>query len=116
MTTRAGAECRAADSVPGAVVFDAVGTVSFGGDGDASALDPPPGHAKLVAASSKHGSMDQVILAGGCAHIPGVDALVQERLGIPTVVARPFSAMTVAAKARPSVLAKDERAGTGLGL
>ena len=55
MTTRAGAECRAADSVPGAVVFDAVGTVSFGGDGDASALDPPPGHAKLVAASSKHG-------------------------------------------------------------
>ncbi|WP_420467224.1 pilus assembly protein PilM [Panacagrimonas sp.] len=64
----------------------------------------------FFAASSKHGSMDQVILAGGCAHIPGVDALVQERLGIPTVVARPFSAMTVAAKARPSVLAKDEAA------
>lgn len=64
----------------------------------------------FFAASSKHGSMDQVILAGGCAHIPGVDALVQERLGIPTVVARPFAAMTVSPRARPSVLAKDEAA------
>ncbi len=62
----------------------------------------------FFAASSKHGEIDQLILAGGCAHIPGVDAQIQERLGIPTVIARPFAAMTVSAKARPSVLAKDE--------
>ena len=62
----------------------------------------------FFAASSKHGNIDQLILAGGCAHIPGVDAMLQERLGIPTVIARPFAAMSVSAKARPSVLAKDE--------
>ena len=62
----------------------------------------------FFAASSKHGNIDQVILAGGCAHIPNVDALIQERLRIPTVIARPFAAMTVSSKAKPSVLAKDE--------
>ncbi len=62
----------------------------------------------FFAASSKHGQIDQLILAGGCAHIAGVDAQIQERLQIPTVIARPFAAMTVSAKARPSVLAKDE--------
>lgn len=62
----------------------------------------------FFAASSKHGSIDQLILAGGCAHIPNVDVLIQERLRIPTVIARPFASMSVSAKARPSVLAKDE--------
>jgi type IV pilus assembly protein PilM len=62
----------------------------------------------FFAASGKHGNIDQVILAGGCAHIPNVDVLVQERLRIPTVIARPFAAMSVSSKARPSVLAKDE--------
>ena len=62
----------------------------------------------FFAASSKHGSIDQLILAGGCAHIPNVDGLIQERLRIPTGLARPFAAMSVSAKARPSVLAKDE--------
>lgn len=62
----------------------------------------------FFAASAKHGSIDQVILAGGCAHIPNVDVLIQERLRIPTVIARPFAAMSVSARAKPSVLAKDE--------
>lgn len=62
----------------------------------------------FFAASGKHSNIDQVILAGGCAHIPNVDVLIQERLRIPTVIARPFASMTVSAKARPSVLAKDE--------
>jgi type IV pilus assembly protein PilM len=62
----------------------------------------------FFAASGKHSNIDQVILAGGCAHIPNVDVLIQERLRIPTVIARPFASMSVSAKARPSVLAKDE--------
>lgn len=64
----------------------------------------------FLAASSKHSAVDQLILAGGCAHIPGVEQAVQDRLQIPTAVARPFAGMSVAAKARPSVLAKDEAA------
>lgn len=62
----------------------------------------------FFAASSKHGNIDQLILAGGCAHIPNVDILIQERLRIPTVVARPFAEMSVSARAKPAVLAKDE--------
>jgi type IV pilus assembly protein PilM len=62
----------------------------------------------FFAASSKHPTVDQLIIAGGCAHIPNVDALIQERLRIPTVIARPFASMSVSAKAKPSVLAKDE--------
>ncbi len=62
----------------------------------------------FFAASGKHSNIDQIILAGGCAHIPNVDVLIQERLRIPTVIARPFASMSVSAKARPSVLAKDE--------
>jgi len=59
-------------------------------------------------ASATHSQIDQVILAGGCAHIPGVERAIQERLQIPTVVARPFSRMAVSARAKPTLLAKDE--------
>ncbi len=62
----------------------------------------------FFAASAKHGHIDQIILAGGCAHINGVDKAIQERLQIPTAIARPFSRMTVSQRAKPALLAKDE--------
>ena len=61
-------------------------------------------------ASAAHSQIDQIILAGGCAHIAGVDRAIQDRLQIPAVVARPFSRMAVSARAKPTVLAKDEAA------
>lgn len=64
----------------------------------------------FFAASAAHSQIDQIILAGGCAHIAGVDAAIQDRLQIPSVVARPFSRMAVSARAKPTVLAKDEAA------
>lgn len=62
----------------------------------------------FFAASAKHGHVDQIILGGGCAHIPGVDRAIQERLQIPTVAAKPFARMGVSARAKPTILAKDE--------
>jgi type IV pilus assembly protein PilM len=62
----------------------------------------------FFSASSQHSTIDQVILAGGCAQIPGVDQVIQERLQIPTVVARPFAQMSVASRAKPAQLAQDE--------
>jgi type IV pilus assembly protein PilM len=62
----------------------------------------------FFSASSGHSRVDALILAGGCAQIPGVDALIQERLQIPTEVARPFAQMSVAARARAAQLARDE--------
>jgi type IV pilus assembly protein PilM len=52
-------------------------------------------------------SVDQVVLAGGCAAIAGVDELVEERLGIPTVVANPFADMTVAPRVNAQSLSND---------
>jgi type IV pilus assembly protein PilM len=64
----------------------------------------------FFSAASQYSSVDQIILAGGCAHIPNVESFVNLRLQIPTVVAKPFARMSVAAKAKPPMLAKDESA------
>lgn len=61
----------------------------------------------FFASSSQHTQIDQIILAGGCAEIPGVDRSIQEQLNIPTVVAKPFAHMSVSPKAKPSQLARD---------
>ena len=62
----------------------------------------------FFSAAAQHRTIDAMILAGGCAHIAGIDAAVQERLRLPTSVARPFAQMGVAARAKPSQLAQDE--------
>ena len=64
----------------------------------------------FFSAASQYSSVDQVVLAGGCAHIPNVESYINQRLQIPTVVARPFARMSVASKAKPPMLAKDEGA------
>ena len=62
----------------------------------------------FFSAVTQYSAIDQIVLAGGCAHIAGVDANVQERLQIPTVVARPFAQMSVASRAKPANLAQEE--------
>lgn len=64
----------------------------------------------FFAASSQYTHIDQIILAGGCAEIAGVDQSLTQRLQIPTVIARPFAGMRVAPRAKPAQLAKDESA------
>jgi type IV pilus assembly protein PilM len=62
----------------------------------------------FFSSASQFSTIDQIILAGGCAHIPNVDNVVHERLQIPTVVAKPFAQMSVSSKAKPANLAKEE--------
>ena len=50
-------------------------------------------------AGSEFSSVDQVVLAGGCASIPGVADMVEEQIGVPCVVANPL-AQNVARAAR----------------
>ncbi len=49
----------------------------------------------------------QVILAGGCAAIPGIDERVQKDLATPVMVANPFAAMSLAPKVDSRALADD---------
>ncbi|NVZ10211.1 pilus assembly protein PilM [Allochromatium humboldtianum] len=51
--------------------------------------------------------VDRILLAGGSAGIPGVDALVEERLRIPATVANPFSQMSFAPRVNSKSLMRE---------
>ncbi len=42
-------------------------------------------------AGSEYSKVDQVVLAGGCASIPGIASQVEEQIGVPTVIANPLA-------------------------
>jgi len=57
--------------------------------------------------STSYNQVDQVVLAGGCALLPGLDELVAKRAGVNTIVANPFSSMAGSDRIRPRQLAAD---------
>jgi len=57
--------------------------------------------------SSQYNEVDYVVLAGGVASVKGISELVQEKVGIPTVVANPFAEMTLGSKVNASALSND---------
>ncbi len=58
-------------------------------------------------AGSEFNRVDQVVLAGGCASIPGIAEMVEEQLGVPTVVANPLAHMTLGPRVQAHALAQD---------
>ncbi|HAI58573.1 MAG TPA: pilus assembly protein PilM [Xanthomonadaceae bacterium] len=58
-------------------------------------------------AGSEFNKVDQVVLAGGCASIAGVDRMVEEHLGIPTVVANPLANMGLGPRVQAHALQQD---------
>jgi type IV pilus assembly protein PilM len=57
--------------------------------------------------SSPFNSVDQVLLAGGCAQISGIEELVAARVGVAAAVANPFSSMSLATRIKPQMLGAD---------
>jgi type IV pilus assembly protein PilM len=57
--------------------------------------------------SSPFNSVDQVLLAGGCAQIAGIDELLAARVGVAAAVANPFSNMSLATRIKPQMLGAD---------
>ena len=51
--------------------------------------------------------VNQVVLTGGCAILPGVADVVAERTQVPTLIANPFAAMAPSSRVRPKQLAAD---------
>ncbi|HMM70948.1 MAG TPA: pilus assembly protein PilM [Rhodocyclaceae bacterium] len=57
--------------------------------------------------STQYNQVDQIVLAGGCAAIAGLDGVVASRTQVSTVVANPFAEMQLSDRVRPKSLASD---------
>ncbi|MBU1190581.1 MAG: pilus assembly protein PilM [Gammaproteobacteria bacterium] len=57
--------------------------------------------------SSQYSSIDQIVLAGGSASIPGVEELIHQTIGIETIIANPFASMSLASRVKPQTLSND---------
>jgi type IV pilus assembly protein PilM len=62
---------------------------------------------QFFVSSSANRGIDNIILAGGCASIPGLDKLVEKNLGIPAFVANPFINMALSNRVKPQSLSND---------
>lgn len=58
-------------------------------------------------AGSEYSRVDQVVLAGGSVVIPGIVEMVEQQLGVPTVVANPLAGMALAPKVQAAQLQQD---------
>ncbi|MFT3734686.1 MAG: pilus assembly protein PilM [Rhodocyclaceae bacterium] len=57
--------------------------------------------------STQFNQVDQIILSGGCAVVPGLDQIVAGRTQVPTLVANPFVGMALSSRIRPKNLAME---------
>jgi type IV pilus assembly protein PilM len=57
--------------------------------------------------SSPYNSVDNILLAGGCAQIVGIDELVAARIGVPTMVGNPFASMSLSSRIKSQHLGND---------
>jgi len=62
---------------------------------------------QLFFSSSEYNSVDHVLMAGGSASIPGMDDLIEEKIGTSTSIANPFANMSLASRVKAQALAND---------
>jgi len=58
-------------------------------------------------AGSEYNKVDQIVLAGGCASIAGVHEMIEEQLGVPSVVANPLANMSLSSRVQAQTLTQD---------
>ncbi|MBA1241230.1 pilus assembly protein PilM [Pseudomonas japonica] len=58
-------------------------------------------------AAGQFNQVDYIVLAGGTASLAGLDQLIQQRIGTPTLVANPFADMALNSKVNAGALASD---------
>ena len=57
--------------------------------------------------STQYNQVDHIVLAGGCATMPGLPEVVGGRTQVATVVANPFAGMSLSSRVRPRNLLTD---------
>jgi type IV pilus assembly protein PilM len=58
-------------------------------------------------AGSEFNRVDQIVLAGGCASITGIAEMVEEQIGVLTIVANPLANMSLSSRVQAQALAQD---------
>lgn len=58
-------------------------------------------------AGSEFNRVDQMVLAGGCAAITGIADMIEEQLGVPTVIANPLANMSLSPRVKAQALQQD---------
>ena len=62
---------------------------------------------QLFFSSSEYNAVDHILMAGGSASIPGVDDLIEEKVGTSTSIANPFANMSLANRVKAQALSND---------
>jgi type IV pilus assembly protein PilM len=57
--------------------------------------------------ASQYTRVDQIVIAGGCANIPGIAGLIEAKTGIRTFLANPFAEMALAPRINAQALSND---------
>ena len=57
--------------------------------------------------STQFNQVNHILLAGGCASIPGIDEVVAKRASVNTIIANPFANMALSSKIRPKHLTSE---------
>lgn len=62
---------------------------------------------QFFTSSTQYNHVDHIMLCGGCATMPGVDAAIAERTQVNTVIANPFMSMAISSHIKPQLLGED---------
>jgi type IV pilus assembly protein PilM len=62
---------------------------------------------QLFYSATSYQKVDHILLAGGCAAIPGLDDVVHSRMQTSTLIANPFAKMAVSNHVKPRQLASE---------
>jgi len=62
---------------------------------------------QFFTSSTQYNRVDHIVLAGGCAAIPTIDVMVQDRTQVNTIVANPFQSMSLGSRVKQSQVAID---------
>jgi len=62
---------------------------------------------QFFTSSTQYNRVDHIVLAGGCAAIPTIDVMVQDRTQVNTIVANPFQSMSLGSRVKQNQVAID---------
>jgi len=58
----------------------------------------------FLSSTSEYTHLDQIIVCGGCAGIPGAAERISEKMGVPSVIGNPFGQMKVSSRAKTQLV------------